>query len=566
MLRKRAFCGPWTFALRKRGWSARRNAAVARRVRRTRWVSATGAAGCHAPARGQRTGAARQRTQKEQRARCRHFSPFNETKNCGAAGRIRTHDPLVRSQVLYPTELQPREGAKYISAPSRQLRRRSVDRRRAACSLRSARASSASSRARRATHAPCAAPPDGCSPRSAAADLERPLWPCPTGRARREHLAQPQPAPRPRWGRPCCAASVACSQSVPMPLAAAASAEPTCARASALDLFKSFHGGRSHGPAVGRVCPSPRRAAPPAHTTRGIAAVGLVRAPPRRGAAGRSRARHRAVAAPAIAADPARHRTRNAWCLASRPRGVERLGVLTSTSARRAASSASACVRRASAGRQLGQATRRARGASPSSSAHSAPSSRAPSSTACCRRGRAATRLQRHAQQLVAPRASHLHPVQAARGQQVRQHAQLAVAGQLRRCRQIASALRCAALWRTVEAARKVLGHRLAQRSLRRALALRARARSLARVGSVISESSACDHQHQRKRADQRRRSGTGSSDEVDAMVAVEERHQRVVRRPGSARRRWPPQRTACTRARLAATPGTSRAQGPQAA
>ena len=27
----------------------------------------------------------------------------------GAAGRIRTHDPLVRSQILYPTELQPRE-------------------------------------------------------------------------------------------------------------------------------------------------------------------------------------------------------------------------------------------------------------------------------------------------------------------------------------------------------------------------------------------------------------------------------------------------------------------------
>ena len=29
----------------------------------------------------------------------------------GAAGRIRTHDPLVRSQVLYPTELQPRSAA-----------------------------------------------------------------------------------------------------------------------------------------------------------------------------------------------------------------------------------------------------------------------------------------------------------------------------------------------------------------------------------------------------------------------------------------------------------------------
>ena len=26
----------------------------------------------------------------------------------GAAGRIRTHDPLVRSQVLYPTELRAR--------------------------------------------------------------------------------------------------------------------------------------------------------------------------------------------------------------------------------------------------------------------------------------------------------------------------------------------------------------------------------------------------------------------------------------------------------------------------
>src|SRR3954466_5346053 len=31
----------------------------------------------------------------------------------GAAGRIRTHDPLVRSQVLYPTELQPRSPRVY---------------------------------------------------------------------------------------------------------------------------------------------------------------------------------------------------------------------------------------------------------------------------------------------------------------------------------------------------------------------------------------------------------------------------------------------------------------------
>ena len=31
----------------------------------------------------------------------------------GAAGRIRTHDPLVRSQVLYPTELQPLKDCDY---------------------------------------------------------------------------------------------------------------------------------------------------------------------------------------------------------------------------------------------------------------------------------------------------------------------------------------------------------------------------------------------------------------------------------------------------------------------
>ncbi len=31
----------------------------------------------------------------------------------GAAGRNRTHDPLVRSQVLYPAELQPRRREVY---------------------------------------------------------------------------------------------------------------------------------------------------------------------------------------------------------------------------------------------------------------------------------------------------------------------------------------------------------------------------------------------------------------------------------------------------------------------
>ncbi len=32
----------------------------------------------------------------------------------GAAGRNRTHDPLVRSQVLYPAELQPRKKVLYM--------------------------------------------------------------------------------------------------------------------------------------------------------------------------------------------------------------------------------------------------------------------------------------------------------------------------------------------------------------------------------------------------------------------------------------------------------------------
>ena len=35
------------------------------------------------------------------------MDPFSTTY--GAAGRNRTHDPLVRSQVLYPAELQPRK-------------------------------------------------------------------------------------------------------------------------------------------------------------------------------------------------------------------------------------------------------------------------------------------------------------------------------------------------------------------------------------------------------------------------------------------------------------------------
>ena len=45
----------------------------------------------------------------------------------GAAGRIRTHDPLVRSQVLYPTELQPRGTGHYTFMHGRACWTRTSD-------------------------------------------------------------------------------------------------------------------------------------------------------------------------------------------------------------------------------------------------------------------------------------------------------------------------------------------------------------------------------------------------------------------------------------------------------
>jgi hypothetical protein len=51
--------------------------------------------------------------------------------NFGAAGRNRTHDPLVRSQVLYPTELQPQRLAVYTD--SFQPRSRFITNRRVRC-------------------------------------------------------------------------------------------------------------------------------------------------------------------------------------------------------------------------------------------------------------------------------------------------------------------------------------------------------------------------------------------------------------------------------------------------
>ena len=42
-------------------------------------------------------------------------SLLSHLRKVGAAGRNRTHDPLVRSQVLYPAELQPPE-ARIIAA------------------------------------------------------------------------------------------------------------------------------------------------------------------------------------------------------------------------------------------------------------------------------------------------------------------------------------------------------------------------------------------------------------------------------------------------------------------
>lgn len=80
----------------------------------------------------------------------------------GAAGRIRTHDPLVRSQVLYPTELQPRE-PRSIAAPrgyaaAAAARKQSAAREASSsCSAMAASCSQASRRASGASVASCAA-------------------------------------------------------------------------------------------------------------------------------------------------------------------------------------------------------------------------------------------------------------------------------------------------------------------------------------------------------------------------------------------------------------------------
>ena len=53
-----------------------------------------------------------------------HFKevPFIKT---GALGRIRTHDPLVRSQVLYPTELRAR--FRFLAWPSARTKKAALD-------------------------------------------------------------------------------------------------------------------------------------------------------------------------------------------------------------------------------------------------------------------------------------------------------------------------------------------------------------------------------------------------------------------------------------------------------
>src|SRR5512138_652860 len=46
----------------------------------------------------------------------------------GAPGRIRTHDPLVRSQVLYPTELRALEAAILAGSPASSKRKNPLGR------------------------------------------------------------------------------------------------------------------------------------------------------------------------------------------------------------------------------------------------------------------------------------------------------------------------------------------------------------------------------------------------------------------------------------------------------
>ena len=297
--------------------------------------------------------------------------PLIRRGNVGAAGRIRTHDPLVRSQVLYPTELQPREPRSIAAtcALSRGGRRprSSAPRgpRRPPASASSASASQALRRAAPASvgvggglleQAPRLAPQLALGERGA--DRERDA---------------------PSRGNACAAASSRGSQSAPMPgtragqrlrRRAARSSSPSSAEAvperaqpGARFLGRAERGARASRRARRRTGRAGRRRRSASQSAAQL--VDVVR---------RVERLERERAQQAVRGD--RARSPGAWRAAAPSSAPPAAGAPS-----RAACSfrRSAWVRRATPGGSSASSSS-ARGASRSSSAHSAASSRAPSS------------------------------------------------------------------------------------------------------------------------------------------------------------------------------------------
>ena len=110
----------------------------------------------------------------------------------------------------------------------------------------------------------------------------------------------------------------------------------------------------------------------------------------------------------------------------------------------------------------------------------------------------------------VAPRAV-LHPVQAARGQQVRRARATRGRRPARRCSAWIASARCAALWARLKRPAKCSAIASRKRGLRGALALE-RAPLLGARGQRDQRVERLDHQHQARSVPTQHRSGTGSA------------------------------------------------------
>ena len=288
----------------------------------------------------------------------------------GAAGRNRTHDPLVRSQVLYPAELQPRSLAVYqrgtVSAEAGGGLVGSV----------AARAASPSLRGQLGERDPGLAARGARERRVARRPARAGGAPCPRGRARRARSRRRAPravarerAARPLEPRQPVGADAGARRSASASATRSRSSAPSSPRRSQQRAQPGARFlGRAERHARGRGARGDERVAP----------IGRVEAEPD---AAQLVDVVRACRAPRRPASAAGRRgdLREALVLGQQARRLQRLLRLARRAARPAASGAAhgcGAPRRAAARR----AAASARGASRSSSAHSAASSRAPSS------------------------------------------------------------------------------------------------------------------------------------------------------------------------------------------